>query len=84
MFGFEGQYAYIGFDAPPKTADFNVWRPINLKPVGQPLPVIRFEVSLQIADSSAAARTSMTSGGACTTRPINGCSVWISTTRTLG
>lgn len=55
VFGFEGQYAYIGFDAPPKTADFNVWRPINLKPVGQPLPVIRFEVSFQINDSSAAA-----------------------------
>ncbi|MBL9174916.1 MAG: hypothetical protein JNL10_15365 [Verrucomicrobiales bacterium] len=53
--GFEGQYAYIGYDAPSKTADFNVWRPINLKPAGQPLPVIRFEVSFQINDSTAAA-----------------------------
>lgn len=50
--GFNGQYAYIGFDAPAKTADSSVWRPINLKPVGQPLPLIRFEVSFQINDST--------------------------------
>jgi hypothetical protein len=53
--GFTGQYAYIGFVAPNATADFNVWRPINLKPVGQPLPVVRVRVSLQINDSTQAA-----------------------------
>lgn len=53
--GFAGQYAYIGFDAPEKTADFNVWRPVNLKPSGQPLPLVRFEVSFQINDSTTGA-----------------------------
>lgn len=53
--GFSGQYAYIGFDAPAKTADFNIWRPVNLKPAGQPLPLIRFQVSFQINDSTVTA-----------------------------
>lgn len=53
--GFNGQYAYLGFDADAKTADSNIWHPVNLKPVGQPLPLIRFEVSFQINDSTAAA-----------------------------
>lgn len=48
MPGFFGQYAYIGFDAPAKTADFNLWRPVGLKPVNSPLPLIRFRVSFQI------------------------------------
>lgn len=46
--GFSGQYAYIGFDAPAKTADFNLWHPVGLKPVNSPLPLIRFRVSFQI------------------------------------
>ena len=37
--GFSGQTAYIGFTAPNPTADFNVWRPVNLAPVGGTLPV---------------------------------------------
>ncbi|MBX3731542.1 MAG: hypothetical protein KF791_02990 [Verrucomicrobiae bacterium] len=53
--GFNGQYAYIGFDAPTNTADFNLWRPVNLKPAGQPLPLVRFEVSFQINDSTGVA-----------------------------
>lgn len=51
--GFSGQYAYIGYDAASKTADFSLLRPINLKPVIQPLPLVRFEVSFQINDSTA-------------------------------
>lgn len=50
--GFQGQYAYIGFDAPTRTADFNLWRPVNLRPTGQPLPLVRFQVSFQINDST--------------------------------
>ena len=50
--GFFGQVAYIGFNAPAVTADFNVWRPINLAPAGGVLPVVQFTVSLQIEASS--------------------------------
>ncbi|MCW5557211.1 MAG: hypothetical protein KIT22_05180 [Verrucomicrobiae bacterium] len=50
--GFRGQYAYIGYDAPVLAADFNIWRPVNLKPTGQPLPLVRFQVSFQIHDST--------------------------------
>lgn len=50
--GFYGQVAYIGFTAPQATADFNVWRPVNLAPVGNQLPVVQFLVSLQIEASS--------------------------------
>lgn len=50
--GFSGQYAYIGFDAPEKTADFNLWRPATLVPAEPPLPLIRFRVSFQIEDST--------------------------------
>jgi hypothetical protein len=55
--GFQGQTAYIGFQAPPasQTDPFNVWRPVNLKPVGAALPVIQFTVSMQIEDSTTAA-----------------------------
>lgn len=49
--GFTGQVAYIGFVAGAKTADFNVWRPINLKPVGD-LPVIQFNVAFQVEASA--------------------------------
>lgn len=52
--GFFGQTAYIGFNAPNATADFNVWRPINLAPVGGVLPVVQFTVSFQIEASSGA------------------------------
>lgn len=50
--GFFGQVAYIGFNAPAVTADFNVWRPINLAPASGVLPVVQFTVSLQIEASS--------------------------------
>lgn len=55
--GFQGQTAYIGFQAPPvsQTDPFNIWKPVNLKPVGGALPVIQFTVSLQIQDSTATA-----------------------------
>ncbi|HAB16131.1 MAG TPA: hypothetical protein PLX89_07960 [Verrucomicrobiota bacterium] len=53
--GFTGQYAYVGFAATNRTADFNVWRPVNLNPVAPPLPFVRFRVSLQIEDSTSAA-----------------------------
>lgn len=53
--GFSGQYAYIGFDAPTKTADFSLWRPVGLKPVDSPLPLVRFRVSFQIEDSTESA-----------------------------
>lgn len=53
--GFKGQSAYIGFGAPPPAqADpFNLWRPVNLRPIGNALPVVQFTVSLQIEDSTA-------------------------------
>jgi len=54
--GFQGQYAYIGYDAPQRAADFNIWRPVNLRPTGQPLPLIRFQVSFQINDSTEQAK----------------------------
>ncbi len=50
--GFYGQVAYIGFSAPTSTADFNVWRPVNLAPSGGQLPVVQFLVSLQLESSS--------------------------------
>jgi len=50
--GFSGQYAYIGYNAPQRTADFNLWRPIDLDPVSSPLPFVRFCVSFQIEDST--------------------------------
>jgi hypothetical protein len=50
--GFYGQTAYIGFNAPAATADFNVWHPINLAPVGDVLPVVQFTVAFQIEASS--------------------------------
>lgn len=50
--GFYGQVAYIGFTAPKATADFNVWRPVNLAPVGGQLPVVQFLVALQLEASS--------------------------------
>ncbi len=54
--GFSGQYAYIGFDADSATADFNLWRPVDLVPATtQPLPLIRFRVSFEIIDSTQAA-----------------------------
>lgn len=55
--GFQGQYAYIGFIAPPaqQKDPFNLWRPVNLKPVGSALPVVQFTVSFQIEDSTTAA-----------------------------
>lgn len=53
--GFLGQCAYIGFTAPGKTADFNVWQPVTLKPTARPFPLVRFRVSFQIEDSTPAA-----------------------------
>ncbi len=51
--GFEGNVAYIGFTPPAATNEFlNVWRPINLKPVGKDLPIIQFNVVFQIFDST--------------------------------
>ena len=54
---FQGQTAYVGFQAPPtnQVDPFNIWKPVNLKPVGAALPVIQFTVSLQIQDSTTAA-----------------------------
>lgn len=51
--GFFGQVAYIGFNAPAATADFNVWRPVNFAPGGEVLPIVQFTVSFQIEASSA-------------------------------
>ena len=55
--GFQGQYAYIGFSAPPTNQldPFNIWRPVDLKPTGGGLPVVQFTVTLQIEDSTTAA-----------------------------
>jgi len=53
--GFTGQAAYIGFNAATNTADFNVWRPVNLKPQSSDLPVVRFRVVMQIEDSTTVA-----------------------------
>lgn len=50
--GFYGQVAYIGFTAPKATADFNVWRPVNLAPAGGQLPVVQFLVAMQVEASS--------------------------------
>lgn len=50
--GFSGQYAYIGYVASDPTADFNLWRPVDLIPTVPPLPLIRFRVSFEIADST--------------------------------
>ncbi len=50
--GFFGQTAYIGFNAPNVTADFNVWRPINFAPASGVLPVVQFTVSIQVEASS--------------------------------
>jgi hypothetical protein len=51
--GFTGQYAYIGFVAPPNLADpFNIWRPIDLVPRNTNLPVVVFTVSFQIFGST--------------------------------
>jgi hypothetical protein len=50
--GFHGQVAYIGFTAPRVTADFNVWRPVNLAPAGGQLPVVQFLVAMQVEASS--------------------------------
>jgi len=50
--GFTGQYAYIGYVSSNPTADFNLWRPVDLIPAIPPLPLIRFRVSFEIADST--------------------------------
>lgn len=50
--GFSGQYAYIGYVSSNPTADFNLWRPVDLIPAVQPLPLIRFRVSFEITDST--------------------------------
>lgn len=50
--GFSGQAAYIGFNAPTATADFNLWHPVNLMPAGDLFPLVRFTVSFQIEASS--------------------------------
>lgn len=54
--GFAGQVAYIGYNAPTnQVSTLNVWHPLGLSPVTTDLPVVRFNVSMQIQDSTAAA-----------------------------
>jgi len=53
LVGFDGNVAYIGFSPPAKTNDFlNVWRPVGLQPLGKDLPVVQFNVVMQVFDSS--------------------------------
>lgn len=51
--GFKGQVAYVGFTAPAGTNDLlNLFRPVGLVPVGNALPLITFEVSFMVFDST--------------------------------
>lgn len=47
-----GQQAYIGFSPPDGSEDFlSVWRPLNLDPVSEGVPLVRFDVVIEIVDS---------------------------------
>jgi hypothetical protein len=50
--GFSGQYAYIGYNAPPNAPEtFNIWKPVSLAAVGAG-PIVQFNVRLEISDST--------------------------------
>ena len=49
---FSGQYAYVGFQTPTNMSGFfNVFRPINFKPVSNAAPVLVFQVLMSLRDA---------------------------------
>ncbi len=51
--GFTGQYAYIGFAAPPNlSAPFSLWHPVDFLPQPASMPVAVFRVSFEIFGST--------------------------------
>lgn len=49
-----GQQAYVGFNPPLNSGEFSfsAWRPLNYSPTAENTPIVKFRVTMEIADSS--------------------------------
>jgi hypothetical protein len=57
FFAGEGQQAFIGFAPPTNAVDsFSLWRPVNLVPATNTLPVVRFSVLMSIEPGTSTTR----------------------------